>query len=104
MGLSCLVAAASVAGGETPSDPHEQFICTSGASKRLVSIYREPGRPGCHVDYVRDGSARTVWSASAKGSYAYCVKKALSLVTTLSKSNYACKPGTGEAPEESSSP
>jgi hypothetical protein len=78
----------------------EQFTCTSGSSTRLISIYRaadDAGMGRCRVDYTKDGSTKTVWSASR--GYAYCVKQALRLVTRLSSSNYSCTPSTIEPPD-----
>ncbi len=78
----------------------EQFTCTSGSSTRLISIYRaaDDGDLGrCRVDYTKDGSTKTVWSANR--DYAYCVKRALRLVTRLSSSNYSCTPATVEPPD-----
>jgi hypothetical protein len=86
---------------------HERFVCRSGPSMRVISIYRDTSAgderaAGCHVDYTREGATRTVWSASTRG-YAYCVKKALTLVATLSKDRYACTPdAVGKAGEAES--
>jgi hypothetical protein len=88
---------------------HERFVCKAGPSLRVISIYRDPAgdaarATGCHVDYTREGATRTVWSASTKSGYAYCVKKALSLVTTLTKDRYACTPDSVERAGEADSP
>ena len=80
-------------------ESHEKFVCTSGAVKRVVSIFndkRESG--GCRVDYTKDGETKTVWTS--KNDYAYCVAKAVSLVTKLTEGNFSCKPETVEQPEE----
>jgi hypothetical protein len=106
MGLSC-VAAAGVASAETPSEPQEQFTCTQGAVKRLISIYRDAGQTsaaGCHVEYTKEGRSRTVWSATSKSGYPYCIKKALTLVTALTRSHYECRPHTGQSAEDGGSP
>jgi hypothetical protein len=80
-----------IANAQAQSD--EEFICTSGADRRLVSIVkadaaREP--KSCRVDYTRNGKTTTVWSS--KTGYAYCVTKAASLVTKLAGDHYSCKP------------
>jgi hypothetical protein len=72
---------------------NEQFICTFGADRRLVSIVKtdaahEP--KSCRVDYTRNGKTTTVWSS--KTGYAYCVTKAAALVTKLAVDHYSCKP------------
>ena len=80
----------------------EQFKCTSGASTRLVSIYRatdEGDLGSCRVDYTKDGATRTLWSASR--GYAYCVKRAVELVTKLTRDNYSCAPSTVDQPAPS---
>jgi hypothetical protein len=95
--IACLLG--FCAAGAWGESAHERFVCKAGPSLRVISIYRDASgdaerATGCHVDYTREGATRTVWSASAKSGYAYCVKKALSLVTTLSKGRYACTPDT----------
>lgn len=80
---------------------HEQFVCVSPSTQRLISIYRaDEGRnAACRVDYTRDGKTQTLWTASH--DYAYCVRKALSLVRTLSKDNFKCKPESEPTPPQS---
>jgi hypothetical protein len=78
--------------------PQEEFICTSGPVKRAVTIFkrnalsdtRELG--GCRVDYTKSGQTKTVWTSQK--DYAYCVAKAISLVTKLVEGNFSCKPET----------
>jgi len=72
---------------------HEEFICTFGSDRRVVSLVktdaaREP--KACRVDYTRNGQTKTVWSS--KTGYAYCVAKAAKLVTKLADGHYSCKP------------
>jgi len=93
--------ASSVSWGGTAA---EQFTCTSGPSTRLISIYRsadEGDLGSCRVDYTKNGSTRTVWTSTR--SYAYCVKRAVELVTKLAKSNYSCAPSTVDAGSDSGS-
>lgn len=95
-----LLAAANVSSGQVRAESNEQFICTSGAVKRVVRILnrhaeKEPG--GCRVDYTKDGKTKTVWSS--KNDYAYCVAKAVSLVTKLGQSNFSCKPEAVQSDE-----
>ena len=94
-----LLAAANVSSGQVQTEsqvqaePHEQFICTSGPVKRVVRIFNRNGakeRRGCRVDYTKDGKTKTVWSSNS--DYAYCVAKAVSLVTKLGQGNFSCKP------------
>jgi hypothetical protein len=105
-----LWAAANVSSGQVQAESQEQFICTSGAVKRVVRIVnrhaeKEPG--GCRVDYIKDGKTNTVWSS--KSGYAYCVAKAVSLVTKLGQGNFSCKPEAvqpdeGEPPQQAPAP
>ena len=79
---------------------HEEFMCTFGSDRRVVSLVkadatREP--KSCRVDYTRNGETKTVWSS--KTGYAYCVAKAASLVTKLADGHYSCKPQSVGAPE-----
>lgn len=89
-------AAATTGWGEAQPESRERFVCTFGASQRFIDIYRLASRGprggGCRVDYTKDGVTRPVWSAN--GDYAYCVKKAVGLVTKISKGNFSCKPQT----------
>ena len=81
---------------------HEDFICTFGSDKRVVSLVKTDAArnpKACRVDYTRNGRTTTLWSS--KTGYAYCVAKAASLVTKLSAGNYSCKPQSVGAPDES---
>jgi hypothetical protein len=95
--LICIACWCVIGNGRAGPQAAEQFTCRSPSSTRLISIYRaaddaDLGR--CRVDYTKDGSTKTVWSANR--NYAYCVKQALRLVTRLSSSNYSCTPSTLE--------
>jgi hypothetical protein len=96
MYLACLAGSGS---GWAETQVAERFTCTSGASTRLISIYRDGDERErrCHVDYTKGGATRTIWSATS--DYASCVKQAVALVTKLSSSNYSCTPPTVEPPD-----
>ena len=103
IGIICLVAASASAQAQMES--HEKFVCASGPVKRVVAIFKDNGKresSGCRVDYTKDGKTKTVWSSN--NDYAYCVAKAVSLVTKLTEGNFSCKPETVEQPEESGTP
>jgi len=79
---------------------YEEFICTYGSDKRVVSLVktdaaREP--KACRVDYTRNGRTTTVWIS--KTGYAYCVTKAASLVTKLAEGHYSCTPQSVGTPD-----
>jgi hypothetical protein len=84
------------------SQSRQDFSCSMGAMKRIVSIItvdpsdRQP-RGSCRVDYAKDGTAKTVWSSVT--SHAYCVKQATALVTKLVESHYSCSLQTVEQTE-----
>jgi len=105
--ISCL-ATAGVTSAQAQIPPHEEFICTSGPVKRVVSIVRRNASSGtgklggCRVDYTKDGDTRTVWTSQKDD--AYCVAKAISLVTKLVEGNFSCKPQTTGPPDESDVP
>jgi hypothetical protein len=107
MWIFCLVTA-SASGGQAQTELHEDFICTSASAKRLVSVinsYVTDGirkSAGCRVDYTKNGETKTVWSS--KTDHAYCAAKAASLVTTLAKGNFSCKPQAREQPDETAAP
>jgi hypothetical protein len=100
------VITANAAIAEPQPESRERFVCTFGSSHRFIDIYRlaagGPRRGGCRVDYTRDGVTRRLWSAS--GDYAYCVKRAVGLVTTLSRGNFSCRPQTAEPSAGSGAP
>jgi hypothetical protein len=89
--------------GHADSQSRQDFSCSQGAMKRVVSIItldpsgRQP-RGSCRVDYTKDGTAKTVWSSVT--SHAYCVKQATALVTKLVESHYSCSLQTVEQPDK----
>jgi hypothetical protein len=94
-----LLAAANVSTGQVEGESHgqgeshERFICTSGQVKRVVGIFNRHaanGHGGCRVEYTKNGKTKTVWSST--NGYAYCVAKAVSLVTKMGQGNFSCKP------------
>jgi hypothetical protein len=92
---------ASATSAHAQMESHEKFVCTSGPVKRVVTISKINGKResgGCRVDYTKDGETKTVWTS--KKDYAYCVAKAVSLVTKLAEGNFSCKPETAEQPDE----
>jgi len=103
----CL-AAVGATSGQAQTESHEDFICTSGPVKRVVSVFNrdvfdgQRRLGGCRVDYTKDGETKTVWSS--KTGHAYCATKAASLVTNLVKGNFSCKAETSEQPEEIAPP
>jgi hypothetical protein len=107
IGIFCVVTA-SASSAQAPTESHEDFVCTSGSAKRIVSVFNgnvDNGRhqwSGCRVDYTKDGETKTVWSS--KTDHAYCAAKATSLVTNLVKGNFSCKAETLEQPEETEPP
>jgi hypothetical protein len=97
--IFCLAAAGASA--QTQMESHEKFVCASGSVKRVVAIFKDNGKResgGCRVDYTKDGKTKTVWTSN--NDYAYCVAKAVSLVTKLTEGNFSCKPETVEQPDE----
>jgi hypothetical protein len=104
--LAVWLIAANAAQAQAQPQSRERFVCTFGSSHRFIDIYRlaagGPRGGGCRVDYTRDGVTKRLWSAS--GDYAYCVKRAVGLVTTLSKGNFSCRPQTAEPSAGSGSP
>ena len=93
-GLLC-IGAANLSGAQELMAAHERFVCGSGASQRLVSLFIRPAdapqaAPACRVDYTKDGETRTLWTSQSDRNY--CTAKALALVTKLVEGRYACKP------------
>jgi hypothetical protein len=95
---------AGASSGQATLESHEQFVCTSGPARKIVSIYNQAAQNGahgkgvCRVDYTKDGKTKTLWSSNS--DHAYCTTKALSLVTRLIQGNYSCKPESVSPPNE----
>jgi hypothetical protein len=96
--IFCLVTGGA-SGAQAQMESHEKFVCTSGPVQRVVAIFNGNGQgesEGCRVDYTKNGETKTVWTS--RTDHAYCVAKALSLVTKLTEGNFSCKPETVEPP------
>jgi hypothetical protein len=105
--LACiaLLGLAGVSGGQQAAqESHEEFVCTSGSERKVVSIYRGAAASdkrvarACRVDYTRNGKTDTLWTSTSNRSY--CTAKALALVTKFVESNYSCKPEAVGQPDE----
>ncbi len=89
------LASAGASRAQAPADAREDFICSSGSSRRVISVFNGKVFTGahnagsCRVDYTQDGKTKTVWSS--KSDPAYCTSKAALLITKLVKGNYSCK-------------
>jgi hypothetical protein len=103
----CLCIGLITVNSQAQSESHQDFICSSGSMKRIVSIItfgpsdKQP-RGACRVDYTKDGATRTVWSSGT--GHAYCAKQATVLVTKLAEAHYLCRPETAEQPDEAEAP
>ena len=103
----CLCFGLVTVNSKAQSPSHQDFVCSSGSVKRIVSIIslgpsdRQP-RGACRVDYTKDGATNTLWS-SATG-LAYCAKQATSLVTRLVEAHYSCRLETVEKTDDAEAP
>lgn len=103
----CLMTA-GIGSGAAQTTPHQEFVCLSGTSRRVISVFNlEEGEGpqkhgGCRVDYLKDGQTKTLYTA--KTGRAYCAAKAAALVTTLASGNYTCRADTLEKPEDAELP
>ena len=101
-GLCILATGAAI--GQDRMEPHQDFVCTSGVTTRLISVFNldAPGDAlhagGCRVDYTKD--ARTTTLYTSRSSRAYCAAKAALLVTKLVDGNFRCRARTTERPGE----
>jgi hypothetical protein len=99
----CLCIGLVAGNGNAESQSHQEFICSSGTTQRIVSIFsfgpsaKQP-HGACRVDYTKDGKTSTIWSSGTSRSY--CAKPATVLVTKLVEAHYSCRPETIEQPEE----
>lgn len=105
---TCCLLAAGIGSGAAQTAPHQDFVCVSGASRRIISVFNlestdgGPPRGGCRVDYTKDGATRTLYTS--RSGRAYCAAKAAVLVTNLVRGNYACRAETLENPEDNDVP
>jgi len=103
----CLCFGLVTVNSKAQSQSHQDFVCSSGSVKRIVSIIslgpsdRQP-RGTCRVDYTKDGATKTMWS-SATG-FAYCAKQATGLVTKLVEAHYSCRLETVEQTDDAEAP
>ena len=102
-----MLAAAVSGGAVAQTAPHQDFVCRSGASRRIISVFNFEStdgrsRGGCRVDYTKDGKTRTVYTS--RTGRAYCAAKAALLVTNLAKGNYSCRAETLEKTEDADLP
>jgi hypothetical protein len=80
---------------QSPADAREDFICSSGLERRVISVFNGKAFTGvqsagsCRVDYTFDGKTKTIWSS--KTDPAYCTSKAAELITKLVRGNFSCK-------------
>ncbi len=91
--LLCMAAVAADA--VWAQTPREDFICSSGATHNVISVYNgevydgERRSGACWVDYTKYGETKTLWSS--KNDPAYCTAKAAALITKLVQGNFSCK-------------
>jgi hypothetical protein len=91
--LGCIVFAASVAAAVTGPQPHSIIVCHSPVATREIRTYHT-GNGGCRVDYLKDATTRTLWSASSDRGY--CDSRVNALAATLARGNFSCD-ATGAA-------
>jgi hypothetical protein len=96
IGVLCLAAVAAVAAGAARAQtPREDFICSSGSTHHVISVYNgevydgERRSGACRVDYTKYGETKTLWSS--KNDPAFCTAKAAALITKLIQGNFSCK-------------
>jgi hypothetical protein len=103
----CLCFGLFTVNSKAQSQSHQDFVCSSGAVKRIVSIIslgssdRQP-RGSCRVDYTEDGATRTLWSSTT--GFAYCTKQATGLVTKLVEAHFSCRLETVEQTGDAAAP
>jgi len=108
LGAALLAGWAMVGGAHAQDDwsaTSESFICRSNSEVREVKTYvsrasagGEEERPGCRVDYIKNGKTRLLWSSNT--SRAYCRGKASALAAKLaSTEHFTCEPLHLERPQ-----
>ena len=89
--------------GNAQAPTHQDFSCSLGPAKRIVSIITLPPSDrqphgACRVDYIKGGTTKTLWSSGT--GHAYCIKQATAFVTKLAEAHYSCSLQTVDRPGE----
>jgi hypothetical protein len=94
--ICCSIAAGVTHADEEWTNTRESFICRSSSEVLEIKTYisnsplGDDGKgSGCRVDYIRNGTTRTIWSS--RTSRAYCDGKASSLITKLRAGAFSCE-------------
>ena len=85
--LGCIVFAASAPAAVTDPQPHSIIVCHSPVATREIRTYHT-GNGGCRVDYLKDATTLTLWSASSDRGY--CDMRVNDLAATLARGNFSC--------------
>jgi hypothetical protein len=93
--ILCLAAAGVARAEDDWAATRESFICKSSTEVREIKTYNSVSPAGasaaarsCRVDYIKNGSTKTIWSSRTNGSF--CDGKASQLAARLEASNFSC--------------
>ncbi len=88
--IFCIVLADATHAQEDWSNTRESFICRSSTEVREIKTYVSENTLSCRVDYIKNGTTRTIWWSRTGRSY--CDGKASNLAARLGAGNFSCKP------------
>jgi len=78
------------------TDTRDRFICKSSSEVREIKTYVSNAPNGdaeesfsCRVDYIKNGTPRTIWSS--RSSRSYCDGKAAKLAAMLEARHFSCE-------------
>jgi hypothetical protein len=78
------------------TDTRDRFICRSSSEVREIKTYVSNAPQGdaeesfgCRVDYIKNGTTRTIWSS--RSSRSYCDGKAAKLAAMLEATHFSCE-------------
>jgi hypothetical protein len=78
------------------TDTRDRFICKSSSEVREIKTYVSNAPHGdaeesfgCRVDYIKNGTTRTIWSS--RSSRTYCDGKAAKLAANLEATHFSCE-------------
>jgi hypothetical protein len=78
------------------TDTRDRFICKSSSEVREIKTYVSDAPHGdaeesfgCRVDYIKNGTTRTIWSS--RSSRSYCDGKAAKLAAMLEARHFSCE-------------
>src|SRR6202789_3430545 len=96
LGIVVICCSVTVGFARAQDDTRDRFICKSSSEVREIKTYVSNAPHGdaeesfgCRVDYIKNGTTRTIWSS--RSSRTYCDGKAAKLAANLEATHFSCE-------------